>query len=415
MSIREIVAHPDSLEGIGPLNPLRLVFVTRRFWPLIGGSQKVLANLAVELAGRGCRVQILTARWRPNWPAQITFHELPVVRLPPPGERGLRTLRYMRALAGWLKQHQDAYDLVYVSGLKHEAYATLRAVGRCVPVVLRAEKAGRCGDCLWQIEAGCGRRIKDRCMKAAAFVGSSRALHRELQAAGYPRPRIQLLHDGVPIPPPRSPKAKAAARAVLGEANAALEVPHWAPLALYAGPMHAGQGLKHLLVAWQQIVARWPQARLWLAGDGPDRAALQGQIEAMNLGHRIALIGVFDTVDELLAAADLFVLPSLDGDVCLVLLEAMAAGLPIVAGDTPGNRSVLSDGREGLLVPADDAGALSSAIVRVLEQRDLAAGLGAAARERAMAEFSLAAMADGHVALFQHVMQLGAAKSQVHP
>jgi len=385
------------------VKPLRLVLVTRRFWPLIGGGEKVMGNLGVELASRGCRVTILTARWRPTWPARITFHEVPVVRLPPPDGRGWRTICYMRALARWLTRNQDAYDLVYVSGLKHEAYATLRTVGQRVPAALRAEKAGRHGDCLWQIEAGCGRRIKQRCMKAAAFVGPSRAVHRELQAAGYPRPRIQLLHDGVAIPPPRSPKIKAAARAVLGEANAALDVPHWAPLALYAGPMDAGKGLKHLLAAWGQIVARWPQARLWLAGDGPDRAALQAQIEAMNLGHRIALVGVFDTVDELLSAADLFVLPSLEGDFCLGLLEAMAAGLPIVAGDTPGNRDVLNDGREGLLVPAADAGALSAAIARLFEQRELASRLGAAARDRAAAEFSLAQMADAHVTLFERL------------
>ena len=54
------------------------------------------------------------------------------------------------------------------------------------------------------------------------------------------------------------------------------------------------------MAAWGPIVARWPHARLWLAGDGPDRAALQGQIAAMNLGHRVMLVGVFDTIDELL-------------------------------------------------------------------------------------------------------------------
>jgi len=411
------------------VNPLRLVFVTPRFWPLIGGSQKVMANLAVELAGRGHRVTILTARWRPNWPERITLHELPVVRLPPPAvpsvgrqgcptarwagmasahtphrRAGWRTFRYVRALARWLKQSQDGHDLVYVSTLKHEAYATLRAVGGRPPVVLRAERAGRHGDCLWQLEAGCGRRIKERCMKAAAFVGPSRAIQRELQAAGYPRQRIHYLPDGVPVPPPRSPAAKAAARAVLGAAHAALQMPHWAPLVLYTGRLHPRNGLKHLLAAWEPILARWPHARLWLAGDGPDRAALRGQIEAMNLTHRVVLVGVFDTVDELLSAADLFVLPSLEGGGGLSLLEAMAAGLPIVAGETAGNRAVLCDAREGLLVPAADGGAVSAAIARLFDQPDLAARLGAAARDRATAEFSLAKMADAHVTLFERLV-----------
>jgi glycosyltransferase involved in cell wall biosynthesis len=389
------------------VRPLRLVFVIRQFWPLIGGSQKVMARLAVELARRGCGVTILTARWRPGWPARISFHELPVLRLPHPPEGGWKTFRYTRALARWLKQNQDGYDLVYVSTLKQEAEAALRAVGGRVPVVLRAERAGRFGDCLWQIEAPGGRRIKQRCMKAAAFVGPSRAIHRELQAAGFPRPRIHLLPDGVPIPPPRSRKTRAAARAVLRDANAALEMPSWAPLALSTGPLEPSQGLKHLVAAWDAIAARWPHARLWLAGDGPDRAALQAEIQGLNLSGRVALVGVFDTVDELLAAADLFVLPSLEGGGGLSLLEAMAAGLPIVAGDTPGNRAVLSDGRQGLLVPVGDAAGLSAAVARLLENRDLAARLGDAARQRAAADFSLAEMIDAHVTLFQQLADQG--------
>jgi glycosyltransferase involved in cell wall biosynthesis len=385
------------------VKPLRLVFVTRRFWPLIGGSEKLMANLAVELAGRGCRVTVLTSRWRPRWPERISFHELPVVRLAAPPQRGWKTFLYMRAVARWLKQNRDEYDLVYVSGLRHEAYAALRAVGGRVPVVLRAESAGRSGDCLWQTEAGCGRRIRRRCMEAAALVGPSRGVERELLAAGYPGSLIHYVPNGVAIPPPRSPTAKAAARKTLRDANKVLDVPHWAPLALYAGWMDPSKGLGHLLSAWGQVLARWPHVRLWLAGDGPDRAGLKGQIEAMNLGGRVALVGVFDTVDELFSAADLFVLPLLEGGGSLSLVEAMAAGLPIVAGDTPANRDVLCDGREGLLVPADDPGALCGAILRLLEQHDLAARLGAAAQQRAAAEFSLAAVADAHVTLFERL------------
>lgn len=382
------------------MNPLRLVFVTRRFWPLVGGTEKVMANLAVEMAKRGCQVTILTAKWRISWPERITFHELPVVRLPPPDQRGWKTFRYVRGLARWLRQNAGRYQLVYVSGLKQEAYGAVRAVGGRVAVVLRAERAGRWGDCLWQLEARCGRRIKHRCMEAAAFLGPSRAIERELQAGGYPRARIHYLPNGVPIPPPRSPTTRAAARAVLREADPGLEMPQGAPLALYTGRFQPGMGLRYVLAAWRPIVARWPHARLWLAGDGPDRVTLGRQIEALGLADRVRLIGVFDTVDELLAAANLFVLPSLEGDLGLSLLEAMAAGLPIVAGQTAANREVVSDGREGLLVPADHPGALSAAIARLLEQPDLAARLGTAARERATAEFSLAKMADAHIALF---------------
>ena len=141
-------------------------------------------------------------------------------------------------------------------------------------------------------------------------------------------------------------------------------------------------------------------ARLWLAGSADDRPAIQRQIERLQLGARVQLIGKFDRLDGLLAAADMLVAPSPEGSP-VTLLEAMAAGLPIVAIDAAANRSVLTDGQEGLLVAADDLAALTNAMARIFKEPDLAARLGHAARARAESEFSLAKMADQHVTWFE--------------
>ena len=389
------------------MSPFRLVIVTRRYWPLVGSAQRAAANLAGELAASGWRVTVLTAAWGKNWPAEITLGGVPVVRLPYPPRSGWETCRYVRLLARWLRSNQDRYDLVYVSMLKHEAYAALGAVGCRMPVVLRAERAGRGGDCLWQLGTRRGRRIKRRCMKAAAIVGPTRAIERELRTAGYPEARVHYLPNGVPLPPPRSLQTKAAARAVLADANSALETHPGTPLAVYVGRLQQDRELDRLVAAWEPIARRWPDARLWLVGQGLLKGALKRQIEALNLADRVLAVGVFDHVDELLAAADLAVLPSAGAATSLSLLEAMAAGLPVVAGDGPGNRPFVTDGREGLLVPAADTAALSGAIARLLDRPDLARRLGAAARERAAAEFSLAEAVRKHVTLFQGLIHSG--------
>ena len=88
----------------------------------------------------------------------------------------------------------------------------------------------------------------------------------------------------------------------------------------------------------------------------------------------------------------------------VALLEAMAAGLPIAAVDAAANRSVLTDGQEGLLVAADDPAALMTEMARLYKEPDLAARLGNAARARAEAEFSLARMADQHVTWFEKLV-----------
>jgi glycosyltransferase involved in cell wall biosynthesis len=380
----------------------RLAIVTRRFWPLVGGPETMMARLAVELTARGCSTTVVTARWQPHWPAEIRYHDVPVVRLSPPPEGRWAMLCYLRSLARWLRGQAGQLDLAYVSMLRQEAYTAVRASRGLVPVALRAEHAGLLGDCLWQLDARCGWRIKSACLKAAAFIAPTPAIQRELEAAGYPRPRIHLVPHGVPLPPPRAPSDRLAARNLLAESHTMLHLPEETLLAVCAGGLADGQGVENLLAAWELVARSRPLARLWLAGEAAARAAIQRQIEARGLTARVVLVGVFDDVEPLLAAADLYVAPSPEGSP-VAILEAMAAGLPVVAADAPANREVVTDGQDGLLVPPGSASALANAILRVLEGSELVAQLGTAARARA-ANFSLARMVEGHLTLFANLV-----------
>ena len=374
------------------VDALRLVMVTRRFWPLMGGPQKVMAEVAVELSRGGCGVMILTARWRAHWPEKIRYHEVPVVRLAPPPDGGWNGLRFVRSLRRWLRENRDRYDLVYVSRLQHDARAAIRAVGGRVPVVLRAESAGRFGDCLWQIDSAAGRRIKQTCLKAAALVAPTASVRRELQAAGYPRDRIHFVHNAVCIPPKGTLKTKLQGRSLLAEANDDLRLPGGASLAVYAGRFEPDRGLEFLLHAWKQIAGRRPNARLCQQRLDPVEHA------------RVVLAGVFDRIEPLLAAADLCIVPAAGSGLSMSLLEAMAAGLPVVAADTPEHRAVVAGGRDGLLVPPADPKALAAAVDRLLDDPGLAARLGTAARRRAAEEFALEKMADRHLTLFEQLI-----------
>ncbi len=387
------------------MSGLRLVLVTRRFWPLLGGAERMMANLAEELCGRGVAVTLLTARWERHWPAEFAYRGVPVIRLPQPRQRLWGTWRYMRALRSWLGQHRGEYDLVYVSMLKHDAYATIGAIGREAPVVLRAEGGGPTGDCAWQRQSAYGWPIRRRCARAAAFVAPSRAIEEELLAAGYPQERVHAIPNGVAIPAPADAERKAAARAALAGANVAMQVPEGTQVAVYTGRLHEAKGLIDLIDAWTTVVARRPHARLWIVGEGPMERDLARLITARRLLSQVTLAGVFDSVDEVLAAADVFVLPSWEEGMSLALLEAMAAGLPVVATDIPGNRQLVSDGQEALLVPPRAPVALAAAIERVLADAPRAERLGEAARARVEGSYSLRAMADAHLALFERLAQ----------
>ncbi len=382
----------------------RVVLVTRRFWPLVGGAEIMAARLAGALHARGAATTILTARWQADWPAEIDRHGVRVIRLPNPATRVWGTWRYMQAVGRWLRQHRSAFDLAYVSMLKHDAYAAIAAARGSFPVVVRAEGAGLTGDCHWQLEATCGLRIKRRCQRADALVAPSPAIERELIVAGYSRQRIHYIPNGVVMPEPRDAANRAEARADLAEADPSLAIGNDAPLAVYTGRLHAMKGLDDLIRAWPRVLKELPSARLWLVGDGPHRAELNDLIGRLGLWGFVYLAGPFDDVEEFLRAADLFALPSLEEGMSLAVLEAMAMGLPVIASAIPANEVIVADGVTGRLAPPRDADRLAALIVELFRDRRQAERLGKEARRQVSEKYSLENMVESHLALFEGLL-----------
>ncbi len=123
-------------------------------------------------------------------------------------------------------------------------------------------------------------------------------------------------------------------------------------------------------------------ARFLIAGVGAERARLERQADELGIRERILFLGHRADVAALLAASDAFVLPSLFEGTSLSLLEAMAAGKPVVASAIPGTDELVVDGETGLLVPSRDPDALAQALRRIVAEPALRARLGAAARHR---------------------------------
>lgn len=127
--------------------------------------------------------------------------------------------------------------------------------------------------------------------------------------------------------------------------------------------------------------------QLWVAGErldsdrGDDMAAL---LAASGLGGRLRMLGYRDDVPALLAAADIFVLPSYTEALPMTVIEAMLTGLPVIASDIPGPREQVVDGETGLLVPPRDSGPLAEALRRLACDPDLRERMGAAGRARAL-------------------------------
>ncbi|MDZ7829190.1 MAG: glycosyltransferase [Halofilum sp. (in: g-proteobacteria)] len=145
--------------------------------------------------------------------------------------------------------------------------------------------------------------------------------------------------------------------------------------------------------------------RLVLVGDGAQGTAVREAVTAAGLDDNTWLPGSRDDVPALLAALDVFALPSLAEGISNTILEALAAGVAVVATDVGGNRELVTPGQCGALVPPGDPAALAAALARYLHRPGLAAEHGTVARRRAVGQFSIDAMVSAYTETYDRVLE----------
>jgi glycosyltransferase involved in cell wall biosynthesis len=172
------------------------------------------------------------------------------------------------------------------------------------------------------------------------------------------------------------------------------------PVIAAAGQLIERKGHDVLLDALPSVIARHRGLRLILFGRGPRGAALEGRARRLGIASNVIFAGFVPGLRDLLAGFDVFVHPARNEGLGLVVLEAMAAGVPVVASRAGGLIDAVSAEHTGLLVPPGDAGALTAALLRMLEHADLRERLAGAARERVAQEFTVQAMAAAYRRLY---------------
>ncbi len=233
------------------------------------------------------------------------------------------------------------------------------------------------------------------CTTARRVIAISPAVQRCLIDGGVPADRIVVIWDALDPERSRSRNGRAAVRANLG-----LRPDQFAVLTL-AQLMHR-KGLDVLLRAAARVAA--PSVVLLLAGDGPEAVPLRQLATALQLGDAVRFLGRRDDPGDLLAACDLFVLPSRAEGLGVAALEALGAARPVIATRVGGLGEVIRDGECGLLVPPDDVDALATAIARLHADAALRARLAAAGPARLDQGFRPHQYVDRHVQLYRDVL-----------
>lgn len=219
------------------------------------------------------------------------------------------------------------------------------------------------------------------------FVGVTRDIARHIVAAGAPAERVHTIHTF------------AALDAAPAADRASLATPTDAPVLLVLSRLHEKKGIDVALTA----LADLPGAYLWIAGDGELRSDLEGLAARLGVAPRVRFLGWRDDRGALLRAADLCLLPSRYEPFGTVMVEAWAAGVPLVAAAAAGPAAYVRDGETGLLVPVGDATALAQAVRRVRADAALRARLVAGGRDVYRAAFTREAVVAAWLALYRQV------------
>lgn len=346
-----------------------------------GGAERMAVTVARHLSRERFRPVVTYFRGHGPLAAELKAEGIPVYGL---GKRHRGAVTPLLRLARILKRERVA--ILHAHNWSPNVWGRLvgRAMG--VPVVITTEHS--VADARGRAERWVERLLaplSDRIVAVSEAVASSHQL-----AEGIPRDRFVALHNAV-LPPSLPDRASARRR---------LHLPLDEPVLLCLGRLDPPKGQTYLLKAMPAILRHVPTARLLFAGDGRLRAALEAEAQRLALNGQVRFLGYRADVAALLAAADLLVIPSTREGIPLALLEAMAAGLPVVATDVGGIPEAVRRDETGLLVPPGDPTALAAAAAALLRDPVRARTMGERGRARYHEQFTVERLVQETEALY---------------
>ncbi|WP_227462318.1 glycosyltransferase family 4 protein [Desertimonas flava] len=362
-----------------PRNPsvLRIGLVSPYSLTVPGGVQAQVIGLARELRRRGHEARVLGPCDGPPPESFVTplGNSLPtaangsIAPLAPDAPAALRTIRALR---------DEEFDVVHVHEPLAPGPSMTSVVLRSAPLVGTFHAAGTSAS--YRVFTPFLRRLlRNLDCKVVVSKDALDLVESHLGGNGY-----RVLFNGVDI----------------ASIESATPMPAVAPTIFFCGRHEERKGLAVLLDAFAELP---PEARLWIASDGPDTPMLRARTTG---DERISWLGRIDDTEKFarLRGATVFCAPSLHGESFgVVLIEAMAAGTPVVASSLDGYRNVATDGVDSILVPPGDVHALADALQRTLSDAALRERLRIAGSSRAH-DFSMRHLADEYVAIYRELI-----------
>ena len=393
--------HPPVTESSEPRSRVRLLeFLTVLG---IGGTERQFVNLARGLDRSRFELHVGCLTRAGEFLNEIEALRVPLTEYKVTRLYNLRAFTEQLRLARYIKRHR--IQIVHTYNFYANVFAIPAARLAGVPVIVASIRDN--GDPWTPMQRRLQRLV---CRLSDCVLTNAEANRRSLIAAGYDAKRIEVIRNGIDVDRPARQDGASSVRTELG-------LPPGAPLVVLVARLNRLKGVEYFLDAAAVVARRVPEARFLIVGDtaivangtmtvdSAYRRMLEGYAARLGLGDRVVFVGLRVDVSRLLSEASVSVLPSLSEGMSNVLLESMAAGVPVVATTVGGNPEVVEQGTTGFLVPARDGAALARAICLLLKDRALAARFGEAGRRRVARDFSLERMVRESEHLYEGLLE----------
>lgn len=343
----------------------RVLFATRRFWPMANDNVWRVLNLAAAMRQAGWQPEVLSAQWHSAWPARVELRDFPVHRLGPSPLTPFRARRCGRAVSDWLAQHGSSFDCIVVDAIEEEAsLLTSHPAPDLPPVVVRYDTPDVGGVLQERLH---GKMIA-ACSRAALVVVPHESARRELASQSVPLERIAVLPDGPFSKVARDEPTRSRMRRALADINHELFLRADQRLCVTVGDFTKNAGLELLIQTLGPVLESTRDARCWIIGDGPERSRLFDLVHRQGWRHEFLMPGTFEDIEPVLSVADLCVVPSASQGLSWLMPTAISSGVPTLVCDAPAARARLGTAADELFFQRSSAQQLHTKFQAWLKQ-----------------------------------------------